>query len=84
MAKNWFSYDGVGDPTSPGSYYLMTVKPNCNSGGSIICAIYVDDDGPGTPGTLNDVLDYIANAQATLVSQPNGGSKRFVYVKNLA
>lgn len=80
--KNWFAYNGVGDPTSPGSYYITTIKPTCTAGGCMICAIYVDDDGPGTPGSLADVLDYIANAQVSLVAQPNGGAKRFVYVKN--
>lgn len=79
---NWFAYDGVGDPTSPGSYFLARVKPTCSSGGCKICAIYLNDDGPGTPGSVTDVLDYISNALVTLVSQPSGGFKRFVYMRN--
>ena len=83
---NWFSYDGVGNPQLPGSYYKMDTLPNCLTGGSIVCAIYLDDvnDTPASiPGT---VKRYIANAQATLVSQPidGGTARRFVYVKNLA
>ncbi|WGQ08882.1 hypothetical protein QG516_20430 [Pedobacter gandavensis] len=79
---NWYSYDGVGDPALPGSYYKMAVNPNCLSGGSIICAIYLDDTA-NVPSNISAVLTYIANAQATLVSQPPGADRRFVYVKNL-
>lgn len=79
---NWYSYNAVGDPTLPGSYYKMATAPNCLTGGSIICAIYLDDTA-NTPTNISPVLTYIANAQATLVSQPADGFQRFVYVKNL-
>ncbi|WGQ08881.1 hypothetical protein QG516_20425 [Pedobacter gandavensis] len=79
---NWFAYNGVGDPTLPGSYYKMAVNPNCLTGGSIICAIYLDDSA-NVPSSVSAVLTYIANAQATLVSQPADGFQRFVYVKDL-
>lgn len=79
---NWYAYNGVDDPALPGSYYLMDVTPNCLVGGSQICAIYLDQTS-NVPSTLpSTILTYIANANATLVSQPADGFRRFVYVKD--
>lgn len=81
---NWFSYNGVGDTALALSYTRMRVKPTCVTGGSIICAIYLDDNSTTSPGSVpQSVLDYISNAQGTLASQPFDGFKRFVYVKSL-
>lgn len=78
---NWFAYDNIGDPLIPGSYNRVDVAPNCDMGGCLLCAIYLDDnnDTPTTiPGT---VKRYIVNAQVTLVPEPKNAF-RFVYVKN--
>lgn len=78
---NWYSYNGVGDPSATGSYRLMTVQPACSSGSVKICAIYLNDTA-SVPSTIDaNVLSYIANAQGTQSSQPGGIAKRFVYVK---
>ncbi|WP_316747214.1 hypothetical protein [Pedobacter gandavensis] len=83
MAKNWFAYDGVGNPNLPASYTRMTLAPNCTSGVNI-CAIYLNDESLGNPGSLADVQDYISNALATLIPQPqDGATKRFVYLKSV-
>lgn len=80
---NWFAYNGIGDPALPGNYLQMDVKPNCSVGGSIICAVYLNDNTQVPSSIPNNVKTYIANAQATLVAQPNSGAKHFVYVKSL-
>ncbi|WP_316841425.1 hypothetical protein [Pedobacter gandavensis] len=83
MANNWYSYNGIGDPILPGSYFLMDLEPNCLGGGTIVCAIYLTGTSD-VPGSIPaSVKTYIANAQATLVAQPNGGARHFVYVKDL-
>lgn len=83
MANHWFAYDGVGNPNSPNSYTRMTVAPTCTSGVDI-CAVYLDDNSLGNPSTLGPVLNYISNAQATLIPQPQDGViKRYVYLKSV-
>lgn len=78
---NWYSYNGVGDPTATTSYRLMSVKPTCVTGSVRVCAIYLDDTTAVPSDIETTVLAYIANAQGTQTSQPGGGAKRFVYVK---
>lgn len=46
MARNWFRYNGIGDPFSSGSYILMPSKPGCINECKI-CAIY--SPGAGNP-----------------------------------
>lgn len=79
---NWYIYNGVGDPFSPNSYRLSGVKPSCVNGSCKICAIYLNEAGT-VPSTIDDnVLIYMVNTLASQTSQPGGGAKRFVYVKN--
>ncbi len=80
MAKNWFAYDGRGNPNLPASYARANVEPNC-TGGCNICAIYLNDESLGNPGSLAEVQDYISNALITQVPQPTGGQP-FVTLRN--
>ncbi len=81
MANNWYAYNGFGDPFLPGSYFLSDIQPNCDTGGCMICAIYLTGTSD-VPGNIPGIIKYyIANAHVTLVSQPTDGT-RFVYVKN--
>ena len=83
MAKYWFGYIGTGDPTIAFNYRILTVKPGCLNG-NVSCAIYAES-GDGFPNVpLSDNLQqYITNALATLVAQPqdSGTAKKFVYLK---
>lgn len=78
---NWYTYTGVGDPTSTSSYRLVSIKPTCVTGGCKICAIYLDDNTAVPSDIESTVLAYMANALITGSSQPGGAAKRFVYVR---
>lgn len=78
---NWFAYNGTGEIALPGSYLRTSTKPTCVTGGCTICAIYIEDNSSASPSNITSVLTYIANAQVTLSSQPEGGGKKYVYVK---
>ncbi|MGY0036930.1 hypothetical protein [Pedobacter sp. NJ-S-72] len=85
MARNWYTYVGgaLGDPRLSSGYSLLTTKPACMSG-NIICAIYTGngDISPTTPLSLN-LLNYISNANASGVPEPQRplGAKKFVYLR---
>ncbi|AOM76065.1 hypothetical protein [Pedobacter steynii] len=77
---NWYTYNGIGDPTATSSYRLVSVKPTC-SGACKICAIYLDETTVVPSSIATTVLAYISNALVTGSSQPGGAAKRFVYLR---
>jgi len=84
MARCWYAYKGIGDPTLSSSYILLSkVKPGCLNG-CIVCAIYVPACGitPTSPLPAN-ILGYINDLFSTCVAQPQipAGTKLFVYGK---
>lgn len=82
MARNWYAYNGIGDPLLVSSYNLALSKPTCING-NILCAIYAFGFGP-TPTYISvNMRFYIQNAQLTLITQPDlpPNSKKYVYLK---
>ena len=84
MPNTWYAYVS-GDPTLPASYRRITGKPGCTTG-STICAIYTPNGGltPQSPFSSR-IQDYIADALANLVPEPQfpANAKKYVYLKNL-
>lgn len=85
MARNWYSYNTVGDPFLPSSYRKQVSTPGCLNG-SVICAIYVPagDVYPADPFSPN-MAQYIADGLSNNVAEPAfpPGNKFYVYLKNL-
>jgi len=86
---NWYAYLGHGDPTFSGNYAITFVKPNCTTGEEV-CAIYLNQNtaipqgfdplDPNNP--FPPMIQYIADALATQVPQPNFPfEKPFVYLR---
>jgi len=83
MANSWYSYLGQDkDPLIPASYRRITVDPLCLNGIDV-CSIYLLGETGTTPSTAftTNILNYITNGLSTLVSQPAGAGKRYVYLK---
>jgi len=83
MARSWYAYIGVGDPTLASSYSLAAGVPGCFNG-CTICAIYSPAGGTTPTGPLSpNMRRYIAAALITCLSQPqdSGRFKLYVYVK---
>ena len=86
MARSWYAYIGVGDPTLASSYsFAAGVAPGCLNG-STICAIYAPAGGVTPTGPLSSNLrKYISAGLITNISQPqdSGRFKQYVYLKTL-
>lgn len=85
MARAWYSYNIVGDPLLPSSYFYSGVRPRCING-FIPCAIYsVDYKYEYPPSNLiylsNNLRNYILAGWATGLAQPTGPVKKHVYMK---
>ena len=71
MALHWFAYLG-GNIFSNGSYLRIFGEEPINClGGCVICAIKLDDDSFGSPSDVSSVQDYLGNAIAYQVNQPD-------------
>jgi len=84
MARSWYSYNGTGNVLASGSYNRISGAPGC-TGSSTICAIYSLNGGPLPVSPLSgNIQQYINNALATGLSQPQTpiGTKQYVYLKN--
>ena len=83
MARNWYSYNGIGDPLLNTSYIQAFVKPSCING-STVCAIYAPGLSTPTAPLSTRLRNYIANVLLAFIPQPdsNLAFKKYVYAKN--
>lgn len=84
MPRAWYSYI-TGSPFTAVNWRLISGPPACVNG-SEPCAIYVayTGDTPPTfapPPLSPNIQGYLATARATLVAEPQGDFKRFVYLR---
>ena len=83
MARSWYGYIGVGDPTIAASYRRLSVLPGCVNG-KAVCAILApgEQDTPNAPLPVN-IRQYVINSLTTLIAQPqdSGSAKKYVYMK---
>jgi len=77
--KQWYVYI-YGNPLSPESYQLVSVRPTCANGRNI-CAIYADGYEDQPFEFTNKLKMHIANAIATGSAQPLGGNPYVVLLK---
>ena len=68
MARQWYAYNGIGDPLLSSSYNIAPTTPLCVNGWKI-CAIL--SPGTSTPAALSvNLRAYIASGQVTGLQQP--------------
>lgn len=67
MARNWYAYIGMGDPTLASSYSFSTVVPTCVNGCKI-CAVLAP--GTATPTLSTNLRAYIIAGLVTSMQQP--------------
>lgn len=80
MARYWYSYNGIGDPTLCTSYNQSVIKPACTIG-AVVCAIYAPGGSNPTCPLSYRMRTYIANLQLALIPQPDTSPaiKKYVY-----
>ncbi|RAJ22656.1 hypothetical protein LY11_04693 [Pedobacter cryoconitis] len=81
MARCWYAYNGVGDPLVLSSYILASRVPACING-FVVCAVYAPSCGINPSVLSVRIRYYIGNLTLTLVAQPDGTTKKYVYGKN--
>lgn len=81
--RNWYAYDGIGNPFMHTSYYRITVKPTVVRGEKLGAILGINDCH--CPSLLSENLrQYIADALFSGQAQPNAAgpdNRYFVYMK---
>lgn len=84
MAKSWYAYMGIGDPTLFSNYSRITVQHTCLCGNQI-CAIYSEEGDNNYPQAplSPQLLEYIKKAMVTGQLQPEYpiDAKKYVYLR---
>lgn len=69
MARNWYAYNGIGDPLLASSYNFSPVLPTCVNGWKV-CAIYASGSvTPVAPLSAN-IRSYVSAGMVTGLQQP--------------
>jgi len=83
MARYWYAYLGVGDPTLASNYSYAGVQPGCLNG-SMVCAILAPNGGTTPTGPLSPNLRrYISAGLITQIAQPQDEFEIYVVMKTL-